>query len=55
MLFNQKSPVHEVPGPIGGDRQETDKKHMDIATYRLNWPMCRFSEKVTHYIHQFYC
>ena len=35
-LFDQKYPVHVVPGTGQGDN-----KHMDIATYRSNWPRGR--------------
>ena len=41
MVFDQKSAVHPVPGLIAED----NNKAMDIAIYKLNMPMCRFSEK----------
>ena len=38
---NQRSPVHwEAWFPVGDDTQ-----HMDIATYRLNWPRGKFIKK----------
>ena len=44
-LFNQKSPVHQVPGATGRGRQKNDKQ-TDIATCRLNQPKGQFSENV---------
>ena len=37
MFFDQKSPVHALPGPAGWEIQ-TPNKQTDIATYRLNRP-----------------
>ena len=41
MLFDQKHPVHTIPGPGQGDNKKTN-----IATYRLNQPRGRFSENI---------
>ena len=40
-FFYQKSLVHRGVWFSGGDNTQ----HMEIATYRLNWPRYQFSEK----------
>ena len=46
MLFGQRSPVHQEAWSPGGDN---DIQQTAMATYRLNWPKGRFSEKPPKY------
>ena len=46
-LFNQKYPIHAVPGSTGGEKQTKryTNRHTDIVTFKMNLPRSQLPQK----------